>query len=65
MSMKTVGSCEHCSKGGALQTVEVTELDASAPVVSLHLCGRCATQPNAVWRRRYKPVSNAAATWPS
>jgi hypothetical protein len=57
--MKTIGSCEQCSKGGALQMVEVTELGTSAPVVNLHLCGRCAVQPNAVWRRRYKPVDSA------
>jgi hypothetical protein len=54
--MKTVGTCENCSKGGVLQTVEVTVLGTSEPVVNLHLCRRCAVQPNAVWRRRYKPV---------
>jgi hypothetical protein len=57
--MKTIGTCEHCSKGGALETVEVTKLGTSAPVVSLHLCRRCAVQPNAVWRRRYQPVERA------
>jgi hypothetical protein len=57
--MKTVGTCEHCSKGGMLETVEVTELGTSEPVVNLHLCRRCAAQPNAVWRRRYKPVERA------
>jgi hypothetical protein len=57
--MKSLGTCEHCSKGGALQTVEVTALGTSAPVVSLHLCGRCAEQPNAVWRRHYQPVERA------
>ena len=54
--MRSVGTCEHCSKGGALETIEVTELGTSAPVVILHLCHRCAVQPNAVWRRRYEPV---------
>jgi hypothetical protein len=57
--MKTVGTCEQCSKGGALQTVEVTELGTSEPVLDLQLCRRCAVQPNAVWRRRYKPVDSA------
>jgi hypothetical protein len=57
--MKTVGTCEHCSKGGALKAIEVTELGRSAPVVTLRLCGRCAVQPTAVWRRRYKPVEHA------
>jgi hypothetical protein len=57
--MKTIGTCEQCSKGGALQTVEVTEIGASAPVVNLLLCRRCAVQPNAVWRRRYEPVERA------
>jgi hypothetical protein len=59
MSMKTVGTCEQCSKGGALESVEVTELGTSTPVVNLYLCRRCAVQPNAVWRRRYKPVQRA------
>jgi hypothetical protein len=54
--MKQVGSCEHCSKGGALETIEVTEVGKSAPVLQLHLCGRCAAMPNSVWRRRYQPV---------
>jgi hypothetical protein len=54
--MKTIGTCDHCSKGGTLETLEVTERGASAPVVRLQLCRRCATQPNAVWRRRYQPV---------
>jgi hypothetical protein len=58
--MKTIGTCAHCSKGGALQTVEVTELGTSAPVVSLQLCGRCAVEPNAVWRRHYKPVERSS-----
>jgi len=57
--MKSVGTCEQCSKGGALETVEVAELGTSAPVVSLNLCRRCAVQPNAVWRRRYEPVEPA------
>jgi hypothetical protein len=57
--MKTVGTCENCSKGGVLQTVDVTVLGTSEPVVNLHLCQRCAVQPNAVWRRRYKPVERA------
>jgi hypothetical protein len=57
--MKTVGTCENCSKGGVLQTVEVTGLGTSEPVVNLHLCRRCAVQPNAVWRRRYKPLERA------
>jgi hypothetical protein len=57
--MKTVGTCDQCSKGGALQSVEVTERGTSTPVVNLHLCRRCAVQPNAVWRRRYKPVERA------
>jgi hypothetical protein len=54
--MKQLGSCEHCSKGGALETVQVTPVGKSAPVVDLHLCGRCAEVPSAVWRRRYQPV---------
>jgi hypothetical protein len=57
--MKTVGTCDQCCKGGALESVEVTELGTSEPVVNLHLCRRCAVQPNAVWRRRYKPVERA------
>jgi protein-arginine kinase activator protein McsA len=59
MSMKSVGICEQCSKGGALETIEVTKVGTSAPVVNLLLCRRCAVQPNAVWRRRYKPVERA------
>jgi hypothetical protein len=55
--MRHVGSCEHCSKGGALETVEVTEVGKSGPILDLHLCARCATVPSAVWRRRYQPIA--------
>ena len=55
--MRHVGSCEQCSKGGALETVEVTEVGKSGPIVELHLCARCAEVPSAVWRRRYQPVA--------
>jgi hypothetical protein len=58
--MAHVGCCEQCSKGGALETVEVTEVGKSAPIVHLHLCARCAAVPSAVWRRRYQPVALAA-----
>jgi hypothetical protein len=54
--MKSLGTCDHCCKGGALETIEVTELGTPESVLSLRLCQRCAAQPNAVWRRRYKPV---------
>jgi hypothetical protein len=65
VEMKQVGSCEHCSKGGALEMVEVTEVGKSAPVVHLYLCGRCAVMPNSVWRRRYQPVPVGAGPCPS
>ncbi|HXF31105.1 MAG TPA: hypothetical protein VN522_06255 [Solirubrobacterales bacterium] len=58
--MKHVGICEHCSKGGALETVEVTEVGKAGPVIQLHLCARCAAVPSAVWRRRYQPVERTA-----
>ena len=54
--MRLVGCCEQCSKGGALETVEVTEIGKSGPIVQLQLCARCAEVPSAVWRRRYEPV---------
>jgi hypothetical protein len=59
--MRHLGRCDQCSKGGALETVEVTELGKSGPVVELHLCGRCAVVPSAVWRRRYEPVAVQAS----
>jgi protein-arginine kinase activator protein McsA len=62
--MKQVGICEHCSKAGALETVEVTEVGKSSPVIQLRLCARCAVEPNAVWRRRYQPVQAAAGRSP-
>jgi hypothetical protein len=58
--VKEKGSCESCSKGGYLEIIEVTALDTTAPALRLHLCRRCATAPNAVWRRRYQPVPTAA-----
>jgi hypothetical protein len=60
MSMKTIGTCEQCSKGGTVEMVEVAAIGDSGPVVRLHLCHRCATQPNAVWRRRFQPFRQAA-----
>jgi hypothetical protein len=57
---KEKGRCESCSKGGGIEVVEVTRLDATGPVIRLRLCQRCATTPNAVWRRRFQPVRGAA-----
>jgi hypothetical protein len=64
VKMKRIGSCEHCSKGGALETIEVTEVGKSGPVVRLYLCARCASMPNSVWRRRYQPVPLGATPQP-
>jgi hypothetical protein len=58
--MKEKGRCENCSTGGFLEAVEVTRVDSTAPPHKLRLCKRCASVPNAVWRRRYRPVQHAA-----
>ena len=58
--MKQVGSCEHCSRTGVLETIEVTRVDKTSSVVSLRLCERCTTVPSATWRRRYQPVPEAS-----
>jgi hypothetical protein len=58
--MKQVGRCEYCSRTGVLVTIEVTKVGTTAPVIPLILCSRCATVPNAVWRRRYQPGPTVA-----
>jgi hypothetical protein len=60
VSTKSKGICQNCSKGGVLETVEVRAVDSSTES-SLVLCKRCATYPNAVWRRRFEPVGMAQA----
>jgi hypothetical protein len=64
--MKQVGSCEHCSKTGVLETIEVTRIGTTSSVVSLRLCERCITVPSATWRRQYQPVSEVSKLgWPT
>ena len=60
-----MGCCENCCKGGALDTVQVTEVGKSAPIVQLRLCARCAEVPSAVWRRRYQPLAVQAGNYSS
>jgi hypothetical protein len=54
--MKVTGSCDHCSRTGVLETVDVTRVGTTEPVVRLRLCGRCTSVPTATWRLRYQPV---------
>jgi hypothetical protein len=61
VSAKLKGVCQNCSKGAVLEAVEVRPIGASTGDTSLQLCGRCATYPNAVWRRRFEPVGMAQA----
>jgi Fe-S cluster assembly iron-binding protein IscA len=56
VSEKLKGICQNCSKGGILERVEVKTTGTSAASTNLDLCRRCATYPNAVWRRRFEPV---------
>jgi hypothetical protein len=61
VSTKLKGICQNCSKGGILEKVEVRTTGTSAASTSLDLCNRCATYPNAVWRRRFEPVGATPA----
>jgi hypothetical protein len=61
VNAKQKGICQNCSKGGILEAVEVRPIGGSGANTSLQLCGRCATYPNAVWRRRFEPVGMAPA----
>jgi hypothetical protein len=54
--MKEAGHCDHCSRTGVLETVEVTRVGTTEPVLRLRLCTRCTSVPTATWRLRYQPV---------
>jgi hypothetical protein len=58
--MKEAGTCDHCSRTGVLETIAVTKLGTTEPVLHLRLCGRCTSVPTATWRLRYQPVPKVA-----